>query len=429
MIKHLISKLIPPSYNKNPSIRKNVYKWLLVGLLIRYSFMPIAFHGDFLAVYGRSLLIARGETIWPYWGQAFIHYIHAFFLLIFKPLMPHFDSILCNPNVNLRLTWGMFYAFVNHPNVFRSLFLFKVPYLIFDIGCAFLLLNIFEDCKKGLSAFKFWMLNPIVIFIVYICAKHESVAIFFILSSLYLAKKKSLQLSLFFLGLAIITRLYPLILLPFFVVILGKGWKARFKLAFWGLLPWGIITGLAKALHQTGTMEEMMNLPHTSYLLKMNFSLGLYDKLFIFVLVYTLLLLYTLFKTNYSFKNLWKTNLILLLSFFATCFFHPQYFMWLIPFLALQVAENKKFTWLFLVQVLCFIIYTFQWKKWFAGYLFTPLSPSYFMHLKSPFEVINQYYPASTLIGISRTIFSGICLWMIYLIFKNFFWQKKEIEG
>jgi len=61
MIKHLISKLIPPSYNKNPSIRKNVYKWLLVGLLIRYSFMPIAFHGDFLAVYGRSLLIARGS--------------------------------------------------------------------------------------------------------------------------------------------------------------------------------------------------------------------------------------------------------------------------------------------------------------------------------------------------------------------------------
>jgi len=429
-IKYLISKLIPSLYSENPSVKVAVYKWFLIGLLIRLIFMPITFHSDLLAVYGRSSLIVSGRIAWPYWGQIFIHYIHALFLLIIKPLMPYFDSILYNPAMNLRVTWPMFFTFINHPNVFRTIFLFKLLYFVFDIGCAFLLLNIFQDYKKGLSAFKFWMLNPIVIFVLYIFARYESVAIFFILFSLYLVKKRAVQLSLFFLGLAVITRFYPLMLLPFFVVILGKNWRDRFKLTFWGFLPWGITTSLAKVLHQTGGMEEMRKLPHTEFFLEMKFSFwGGKVNIFIFIIGYAFLFFYTLFKTDYSFKSLWKTNLIVLLLFFATCHFHPQYFMWLIPFLALQVAEDKKFTGLFIVQVLCFVVYTFSWGGWLGSYLFASLNPSYFMNLLRPVDFIRRYYSPFNFIGIFRSIFSGICLYMIYLVFKDISWQRKEIEG
>jgi len=166
---------------------------------------------------------------------------------------------------------------------------------------------------------------------------------------------------------------------------------------------------------------------HSNFLLSMNISLGyLYDRIFIFVLIYTFLLLYAYFNTNHSFSDLWKYALVLFLTFFATSFFHPQYFAWLIPFLIFQVVEDKKFTMLFIIQVLCFVVYTFQWKEWLAGYLFAPLNAQYFMHLRTPFEIINQYYPADKFIAIVRSIFSGVSLWMAYLVFKNVYSKKHK---
>ncbi|MBA7702863.1 hypothetical protein ES703_111638 [subsurface metagenome] len=324
--------------------------------------------------------------------------------------------------------WETFTRFAIHPNIFRTLFLLKIPYLIFDLGCAFLLLTIFLDRKKGLTAFKFWMLNPVIIFSAFIFSRYEPIAIFFIILSLYYAKKDLLVKSLFSLGVAVIIRLYPLILLPFFVIILGKGLQQRLKLAFWGLLPLGIMVALSKLFTGVSEVESWAGLFHANYLMSLRFSLGIaYDVIFVFFAGYTLLLLYAYFNTDHSFANLWKINLILLLFFFATCFFHPQYFMWLMPFLVLQVAEDKKFVGLFAIQVLCWVVYTFQWKEPLAGYLFVPLGVSYFMSLRSPFEIINQYYSAVNFMGIFRSIFSGVAFWMMYLVFKELFQvQRKE---
>ncbi len=424
-IGRLFSRLIPSIYRQDPAAKRSVYKWLLIGLLIRFTFMPIAFHLDLLSVYQRSSLVAWGKTLWLGIGQTFIHYVHALFLLIFEPLIPYFGSIL--PARTGLASWRGWELFVSHPNVFRTLFLFKVPYLIFDLGCAFLLLAIFLKPRKGLAAFKFWMLNPVVIFAAFIFSRYEPVAIFFILLSLYYARKNLLAKSLLSLGIAIITRLYPLILLPFFVIILGKGLRQRLKLVFWGLLPFGIMIALSRLFYGVSGVESLAKSYHASYLMSLRFPLGIaYDVIFIFFAGYTILFLYAYFNTDHSFVNLWKSVLCVLLFFFATSFFHPQYFMWLIPFLTLQVVEDRKFIGLFAIQILCWIVYTFQWKEALAGYLFLPLNPSYFMSLRSPFDIINQYYSAANFIGIFRSILSGTCLWMIYLVLKGSFLKKKK---
>lgn len=418
-------KLVPSQYRDDPSLVNSIYKWLLIGLLIRLIFMPIALHMDLLYVYGRSsLVVYKGMP--RLMGQIFVTYIHAFSLWIFKPLMPYFPNVL-NYHPGQVISWRLFYEFVTDPNVPRTLFLLKLPYLIFDLGCAFLILAIFLDRRKGVSAFKFWMINPVVIFASYIFARYEAIAVFFILLSLYYARNNSPNRSLFSLGMAIVTRLYPVILLPFFIIILEKNPLRRLKLVFWGFLPLGVITMLSRTFGQTSEVGELARAHHADFLLRMGFSLGfLYDKIFIFVAIYAFLLLYVFFNTDHSFRSLWKSSLILMLFFFATCFFHPQYFMWLIPLLTLQVVEDRRFVGLFLVQLLCFAVYTFQWKRWLAGYLFMPLNASYFAQLRSPFEVINQYYPAANFIGIFRSIFSAISFWMVYLLFKNSFLRKRE---
>ena len=408
-----LSKVIPPVYRQDPSVKRKIYLWLLIGLLIRFFFMPITVHGDLLNIYYRSSFVAYQGVRWLEFSPLLTTYLHAFFLWVFKPLMPHIPRIFGAEDYGLSI--------ILHSHVFRTLFLLKVPYLLFDLGCAFLLLAILDDKRKGLAVFIFWMVNPIVIFATYFWARYESVAIFFILLSLYYARKGSLTKSLFCLGVSSIIRLYPLIFLPFFVIILGRRLGQRVKLAFWGILPLGVTTILPMLFHQVGEAETLTKIYHTDYLFAMKFYLGyLYDNIYVFPLASTVLLLYVYFNMHHSFASLWKTTLVLLLVFFASCFFHPQYFMWLMPFLGLYVVENKKFIGLFIGQVLFFTVYTFQFGSHAAGFFFTPLNFDYFGHLPTPLDIINRYYPAGNFIGIFRSLLSAICLWMVYLVLRGF---------
>jgi len=409
----------------------DIVKWLLIGLLIRVTLMPITvYHPDLLSIYWRSSLIAYHKMPWVGEGQILLHYLHAFFLWIFKPLMPYFNSILYDPQMGPGANWDMFTTFVNHPNVFRTLFLFKIPYLIFELGCAFLLLHIFSDHKKGVRAFIFWIINPIVIFATYVAARYEVVSLFFILFSLYYARKNLATRSLLFLGISAIVRWYPLMLLPFFVIILGKRFWERLRLVFWGLLPLALMTIFLRSLGRPGEIRTLTSLPYGENLLGMSFYLAhLYDYVYVFVVAYTVLWLYTYLNTNHSFSDLWKTGLMLLLIFFATCFFHAHYFLWLIPFLTLQMVEDRKFVGLFSLLVLCYVVYTFQWQTHLAGYLFAPLDYFYFVGLRSPFEIINRYYPAKRVIGIFRSVLTGTSLLMTYLIFKQLFLARAGQKG
>ena len=427
IIRKFTPNLIPQLYREEPSAKRSIYKWLLIGLLIRFTFMPFTvYFPDLLGVYWRSSLTAY-QGVLSGGLQILTNYFHAFFLLIFKPFMPYFDSILYDPGMRPEPSWEMLETFVSHPNVFRTLFLFKVPYLLFDLGCALLLLSIFKDTKKGLTAFIFWMVNPVIIFATYIAARHEVIAIFFVLLSLYYAKNNLSARSLLSLGASIIIRFYPLILLLFFVIILGRRFWERVKLVVWGILPLGLLVILTRLFHQATKVEKLSQTPQAQYLLSMAFYLGyLSDRLFIFVALYAVLLLYTIFRTPHSFAGLWRMLLILLLGIFATSFFHVHYFMWLVPFLTLQVVEDRRFIGLFIILVLGWVVYSFQWKGVFAGLLFTPINVRYFMSLPSPFEVINRYYSAANFIGIWRSIFSGVCLWMMYLVVRQSLAEKEK---
>jgi len=153
-----------------------------------------------------------------------------------------------------------------------------------------------------------------------------------------------------------------------------------------------------------------------------------HDTVFVFVVGCTLVLLYIYYNSKFSFVSLWKYMFVVLLLLFATSFFHPHYFMWLSPFIAIQIAEDKKFTALYVIQVLCLLVYSFQWDRALAGYLFAPISKSYFANTMSPFTFISQFYPGERLVGIFRSIFTAVSFWMIYQVFKSLLLRKSEIK-
>ena len=114
-----------------------------------------------------------------------------------------------------------------------------------------------------------------------------------------------------------------------------------------------------------------------------------------------------------------KYCLSIFLLFFATSFFHRQFFMWAIPFLGLYILEDRRFLGLFIIQILTYFIYTFYSGRLTAGYLFTPINLEYFMRISSPVEIMGRFVEPYKAIAVFRSVFSAVNLYMIYLIFKK----------
>ncbi len=428
MIKKVFFGMVPSLYRKEPRVMATILKWVLIGLILRFIVMPITTHSDLISIYGRAFYMIE-QNQFSGMAPLLAHYFHVLFLLILKPFVSYGSEIWQWTSSSLGADRSIWMDFILHPNIYRTLFFLKVPYLLFDLACALLLLRIFKDQKKGLRAFKFWMINPVAIFTLYIFGRFEVIPVFFILLSLYYAKKGKNILAALVLGISIATKFYSLIFLLPFVFIAGDKVGERLKLLFLSLVPLLVMqipNMLSRVQSEVGALAGSS---FVDYLLAMRFKLPyIHDTVFIFIVGYTLVLMYMYHNSKFSFASLWKYMFVILLLLFATSFFHPHYFMWLSPFIAIQIAEDKKFIGLYVIQVLCIGIYSFQWDRALAGYLFAPIFEFYFVNAMSPFTFISQFYPAEKFIGIFRSIFSAISLWMIYQVFKSFWLKKSEMR-
>lgn len=394
---------------------------MLIGLLIRLAFMPFTLHGDLVGInWFAYCLVHQGHIPLRRMNYPPLAYFTAyFFQLLFRPVMPLFeqwsDSVL---------------PWFSGPHLFRYVFLLKSYYLIFDLGVAFLLPRLIADNQRKLLAFKLWMLNPIVILVSYMQGQFDVLSTFFVILSLYYVAAKKFCRSLFFLGIGAALKQFPLLFLIPALTVLGRTKAVKFKLLLCGIVPyillmypyWGSPT-FRKAVTTVAGMDE--------FVLYFHFDLGNVDKAYVYIVGYTIILALAYFHSRAkdskeAFETLWRVELIILLWLYTTIFFLPQYFVWVTPLLILFSVENKKVRTLYWLQIICVFVHTLHWDRYLPD-LFTPLDPAFFPHIPSPFYLINRYYPVAKFMGIFRSVFSGICLWMIYLILREFFLVKKEV--
>lgn len=391
-------------------------EWYLIGLSLRLLLMPIAANGDLVSTYHRSYLLLIGDYSQPTLLLKFVQIIQAFFLILYSPVLPLHDLLYWEGSLSVSRSF-FFDVFLSSPYCHTALFLFKLPYLMFDFGCSILLLHILQGEKNLMLAHKFWAVNPIGIFATYVFAKYEVVPIFFLLVSLYCAKQGKGLLSLFSLAIAAYDRIYPLAFLPAYLFVIGKNLRERFVLLLVGLSLFileglafkSVLPGSARGFYELWLMELLSTQLETGLP-------GYPMKIHIFVLAYVLLTLYWLHSPRRGFDELWRFALAALLVYYATAFFNPQYFAWLTPFIALAISKYKTLIKLHLLQIICFIFYTFQWGKGLAGYLFASINPSFFTAIPSPAELINQFYSSEVVISLFRTILSATCAYMLLII-------------
>ena len=405
-----------------------IKKYFLIGLFIRLFLMPFTASCDLLWPYHRAYLIAFKQDFLMSASQILMNYLHALFLIILYPFMPYMSrlwNVQWCPSTHplnteeIRAMFNTYFNFISDPMAFWTLFWMKIPYLLFGIGCAFLLLKISKNKNWGITAFKFWMLNPVIIFITYIFGRHEVIVIFFILLSLYFIKREKKIFAAILLGIAIALRAYPILLVPFFIISLSDKTKDRIKYASIVLLPF-IVANLPRIFAgKLGAVTQLANASYIDYLLSMNFPLGIHNTVYVFVVGYVLLILHQLQHQDKKLDSLIKYLLCFHLWLFATCYFHPQFFAWLVPYVALCIKDDKRLVKLFAVQTICFFVYVCQLGKVNTTFLFAPINPEFIITLKPPIVIINKFFPAHKFIGIFRSILTAVSLWMIWIVLKT----------
>ncbi len=398
-----------------------LYKYFLIGLLIRIIFMPFVFQRDLLSTYQRAATAIYNKDIFYGFFQFLTNLIHIIYLYILKiisPVVNNIFGVLIEQN-----TWTSWIAFNSNNYVFTILSLFKIPYLVCDIICMFLILRLAYDKEpdKKLLVFKYWIFNPLLIFVSYIFSRHDIIAILVTLIALLLAKKERKYWAIVILGIAVVLRFFPILLLPLFIFYLVKSKKDYLILTLIGLSGLLSLEFLTYFFLKRSLIFSLLNTEHFDFLLFPKFDLlpGSHSGIFIFLAVYTFIILSFQNLKNKSFDLLLSYGAIIYLAYVGICYFHPQYALWTIPFLAIFFIRKKAlfyFNWIQFVLILILLIY---WGDLVTKFLFAPIDHKYFIYLTGIIPIIERFYDSAKFVNIFRSIYAGVSFWMIYLIFKE----------
>jgi hypothetical protein len=388
-------------------------RWFLIGVAIRLALMPFATQSDLIVEAWLSRPIAflgwwNPYSFSPTYIPQFpppILYLQAAILRIAAILLPDLPTFLNGMDLN-----AIYLYTANYPHIHELLLILKLPYLAFDILTAILLaLTVRGTGSK--YAFRFWMLNPIAIYASFIFSQFDIIPTFFTMLAVYYCYRKKPTSAALSLGLGGAFKIFPLLLLPLLVLGLGRTITERLKLFVAGVVPFLLV--MLPFITTKGFIHNVIFSEQTSRVGAAAIPLGVNDAFSIYIAVYAIIALHCMFSGKAKPETIWKWFLAALLSFYALAYFHPQWFIWFVPLAALAYAYDRRTLSYFIILCLCFVVFTFHLQD-LAGPLFASISPSFFMNLPSPQQIIGKVADPALIIQLFRSVLTGTALWWAY---------------
>jgi hypothetical protein len=300
-------------------------------------------------------------------------------------------------------------------DLFWNLFLYKLPYLFIDIGLGVLLSNLFTEIKKKKMAFIIWMFNPVTLYATFMIGQVDILPAFFSVLSFYLILKKKYYWGLLALGIGGSYKMYPLLFILPAAFILAKTFKERIKLLSVGFVPFVAI--ILPYLGSPAFRQMVLFSPKSQKMLFMIWPLsgaeGVYPFIFVLTIIYAI--------AYYSKKqiNLGYYFLSILLLIFSVTHYHPQWFLWLTPFLIWELIENNfKHLEIILFLTFSWLFITLFFESSLNYGLFNPLWPN-LVHAPNIADILMKYTDIFRLKSIVRSIFAGISFYYVYELFKK----------
>jgi hypothetical protein len=403
---------------KKASIYRKIF---LLGVFVRLLLMPFFAHGDIIAVHRRvEQIICQGRSFLSM-GAPGVHALESLSSRITSPIIP--CSILS----------GIQDSYYNAPYLNRMIFFFKLPYLLFESLYWLVMWKIFaeEDDKKKKQIALFLAFNPVMIYSVYIFGRFETYQIFFSSVILFvISQMKKNNLKDFFLISTVMALIFTvresyLLILPALAAAFGG-------LSLLGIGSVGAAGGvflLSKVIQKVSGQTSniftevgwMQTGAHPNYIFEMGLNVGGGLLLYVFLLLVGIAFVWWLERREHL-KRFEKAELfslfsvLVLLAYFGTSIFHPQYLTWFLPFfLYLMVKEKGNFLWTsFWLAIPFYFVYILFWGNHVTFGTLFPVSTAFKQIEPGWFLPI---YPTLKWASIGRSIFSAFCFyWFFYLI-------------
>lgn len=407
---------------------KGVWLVLLLGLFIRFLLAFSTFHPDLVAFHLGGRLILEGNLFGLYdyiSNLAPDHPLKEIFpsgLFIYPPLAYVFFGYVSNtlsaiiPNiVHEKMTYDLA-SVLGDTRFDFLLLLFKMSYLPFDLGVAFLLMKIFKEERSKFFAFVFWIFNPVNIYVTYMMGQFDILPTFFVVFALYLLNRDKLSsrdfyLASFSLGLGASFKVYPLLLLIPLVLVLS-GWRERI-ISF--LLGLGVyLVTLVPFLGSSGfrssalVAEQMLK----SFYAQIPISGGESAILYLAVLLFSYLFFY---YHRTKAKLVWRNFFAVLLVFFIFTHYHPQWFLWITPFLIIDLVTSGLKDWpLVSFSLFSFFSLLFFFEPSLTIGLFSPIFPA-LINSKSVWEIMGLSLDINFSRSVLHTVFVAVGLYYLYM--------------
>lgn len=199
--------------------RQFIYLAIGCAVILRLLLMPFFAHVDLFSEYRRVHYVIDNGLYLAHTTRIFTFYVEVLFSYLSHPFAPssNISFYLPDPS-NSTASVPDYFLFLQDPNVFRYLFLFKLPYLCFDLGIAAVLWRFIDDIKIRRVALLLWLFNPITIYATYIFGRFEVIGIFFIALTALQLKNGRIFLGATCFAFALLSREIYLLLTPFFLI-------------------------------------------------------------------------------------------------------------------------------------------------------------------------------------------------------------------
>jgi len=385
---------------------------LILGLIIRLVLMPFFTWKDLISTYQRAYEVTfNGENLLNY-GQPLSHLIEVINLYIYDIF---FKS-------NHLLPLSRFKS--ENPYVNFNLFFFKLPYLIFDILSFFILKGLIKNKKSQVISLAFYFLNPILIFSVYMFGRYETFPIAFLLISLYFIKKNKFILSTFTFSLAILSRTSFIILAPIYFILIGKNFRQKILISILTLLPF-VFTVIYKViiLNNLSGIKWLLDGHHVNFLLGSKLESGVGTNIYPFIISYSVTIYFAIKDWILNKSNWEKCTFYLFITlaqYYSLCYFHPQYLSWIIPLIAILLANIKNKTEILILNIVISLLFIPLLLCWGNNLLFSlayPISDN--LGSIDISGKISEYYDPIKLSNIAKSIISACFILQIYNLISN----------
>ena len=221
-----------------------------------------------------------------------------------------------------------------------SILLMKLLFVLFDTAVIFLLFAILKQLKQNPLYIVIYAWNPLVLKEFANSGHYDSLAICCVMAAVYLAIKEKYIFSSLSLGLGVLSKFYPVIFIPFFLV--KKQYKAFFiclAVITAGYLPffiWGnagpgsVFSGFGTYTQEWANNGFIFHLIHSISLTLVNSSF-IFPKILCGVIFLIIWIFICLNKQGLAEKMFQAVTAMFLLSPVG----YPWYFCWVIPFLCI----------------------------------------------------------------------------------------------